>query len=63
MVQSGHLFRNANTLTYNDKTVKNGRKYTYKVKAYYKNYTLNQAGKYTFKDVNSKDSKIVTIKR
>lgn len=53
----------ADTLTYNDKTVKNGQKYTYKVKAYYKNYTLNQAGKYTSKDVNSKDSKIVTIKR
>lgn len=53
----------ANTLAYNDKNVKKGKKYTYKVKAYYKNYTLNGAGKYVSKDVNSVDSKVVTVKR
>lgn len=53
----------ANTVTYSDKNVKKGKKYTYKVKAYYKNYTLNSVGKYVSKDVNSKYSKAVTVKR
>ena len=53
----------ANTVTYSDKNVKKGKKYTYKVKAYYKNYTLNSAGKYVSKIVNSKDSKAVAVKR
>lgn len=54
----------ANSLVYNDKNVKKGIKYTYKIKAYYKDYTYNsELGKYTFTNVFSKYSNIVSIKR
>ena len=54
----------SDTLSYKDTSVKKGKKYTYKVKAYYNNYTYNHSkGKYTYKAVNSVYSKIASVKR
>jgi len=54
----------SDTLRCKDTNTKKGKKYTYKVKAYYKNYTYNSnKGKYTYKTVNSVYSKAASVKR
>lgn len=58
------LVKTTTSASFVDKSVQKGKKYTYKIKAYYKNYTYNNnTGKYTSKDVTSKYSKTVTVKR
>lgn len=58
------LVKTTTSASYKDKLVKKGKKYTYKIKAYYKNYTYDSTtGKYTSKNVNSKYSKTVSVKR
>ena len=58
------LVKTTTSTSFKDKSVKSGRKYTYKVKAYYKNYTYSSSkGKYTYKVVNSKYSKTSTVRR
>lgn len=50
--------------SFNDKKVKKGKKYSYKIQTYYKNYTYNTSKKkYTSKTVTSKYSKTVSVKR
>lgn len=54
----------SDTVSYKDTNVKSGKKYTYKVKAYYKNYTYSSAkGKYTYTTKNSSYSKIASVTR
>ena len=54
----------SSTVSYKDTNVKSGKKYTYKVKAYYKNYTYSSAkGKYTYTTKNSSYSKTATVTR
>lgn len=58
------LVKTTTAASYKDTSVKKGKKYTYKVKAYYNNYTYNATkGKYTYKTVNSNYSKTAAVKR
>lgn len=58
------LIKTISSTSFKDKKVKKGKKYTYKIKAYYKNYTYNaRKKKYTNKTVTSKYSKAVSVKR
>lgn len=58
------LIKTTSATSFKDKKVKKGKKYTYKIKAYYKNYTYNASQKkYTNKIVTSKYSKAVSVKR
>lgn len=50
--------------SFNDKKVKKGKKYSYKIQVYYKNYTYNTSKKkYTSKTITGKYSKTVSVKR
>lgn len=61
---SYRLLKTITSTSYNDKSVKKGYKYTYKIKAYYNNYTYNSTTKkYTYKTVTSVYSKAVSVKR
>ena len=58
------LVKTTSSTSYKDKSVKKGKKYTYKIKAYYKNYTYSaKKKKYTYKTVYSKYSKTISVKR
>lgn len=58
------LIKTTSATSFKDKKVKKGKKYTYKIKAYYKNYTYDASKKkYTNKIVTSKYSKAVSVKR
>ena len=46
------LVKTTSSASYKDSSVKKGKKYTYKIKAYYKNYTYSaEKKKYTYKTV------------
>ena len=58
------LVKTTTSTSFKDTSVKKGKKYTYKVKAYYQNYTYQTSKKtYTYKTVNSLYSKTASVKR
>lgn len=58
------LIKTTSATSFKDKKVKKGKKDTYKIKAYHKNYTYNASKKkYTTTIVTSKFSKAVSVKR
>lgn len=58
------LVKTTTAATFKDKSVKSGKKYTYKVKAYYNNYTYNSSKRqYTYTTKYSNPSKVASVKR